>query len=736
MLKNYLLATAGFLAVGVVAATARAENVDYGSLEQMFGEPVTTSATGKPQRASDVPMAMTIITADQIRHAAALDIPGILKEYTDLDVLQFTRGDSDVSVRGYDSTMEPRLLVLVNGRQVYVDYFGFTNWDAIPVELAEIHQIEVVKGPNTALFGFNAAAGVVNIVTVSPLYDTVNEASVRIGTQGYKEVSAVGTAHVGDKLGVRLSAGGYNAQPFNDNLTNLLTAPLTQDPFRRAANLDVLGQLTEDIQVGLEASHSLVAQNQWMLPFFARPDQLRSDSIKATVSANTGLGMIDGQVYKNVVFTSYSMVDALPGVIEDLATGDKLSTRESVTSAKLQDLFKIGADHTLRIAGEYRYNTMNSVPSEDVHAGYTVYSGSGMWDWAITPSVNMTNALRFDHLQLERRGPNVNGPVPITNNIPIPLLNAMTNAGLASALMTTNPVTWPYTNADFNNKTIDEVSVNSGLVVKATDTDTIRLSYGRGIQMPPLVDYAWFEPITRTVPLGGGFSASVPALVNGNPTLEPTIVTNYELGYTRDLSDISSKASSSVFYDTYQNLSSADPFAYRAVTGNQTLLQGVNIGDSHSYGMELAFDGHTDSWRWGANYRLEFIHDNFNFAQYDQNGNMTLDLFYQGATPHSLLTMRGGYSYHAWDFDLFGRYSSSFSLPNTNPQFGSYGLMGGTYNKYTVPSYVTFDARIAYNVTDWAWVALNLINFQSSTTQFTNTPPVERQGTLTVGIKF
>ncbi|MBF0563437.1 MAG: TonB-dependent receptor, partial [Alphaproteobacteria bacterium] len=602
-----------------MAATAGAENIDYGSLEQMFGEPVTTSATGKPQRVSEVPMAMTIITADQIRRAGAVDIPGILKEYTDLDVLQFTRGNSDVSVRGYNSTLEPRLLVLVNGRQVYVDYFGFTNWDAIPVQLSELRQIEVVKGPNTALFGFNAAAGVVNIITVSPLYDQANEVSVRVGTQGYKDVSAVGTAHLGDKFGVRLSTGGYNARPFNENLTNVLTAPIARNPTRRAANLDMLGQVSDDLQVGFEASHSLVNQNQWLLEFFARPDRLESDSLKASFSANTGIGMIDGQVYKNIAFTNYQMVRAAGG-IQDLIDGDKLKTREAVSSAKLQDLFKIDADNTVRIAGEYRYNTMNSVPMNGVEAGYTVYSGSAMWDWAVTPKLDLNNAVRFDHLQLERSGPSVTGPMPITNNF---FNLAGINALVAQAAGVASPsVTWPYTNADFNNHTIGEVSVNSGAVFKATDADTFRLSYGRGIQVPPLVDYAWYDPAIRSVQLGGGVIASVPILVNGNPTLEPTIVTNYELGYSREVKDFASKLSASVFYDTYKSLSTADPYVHAAVTGNQTLLQGENIGDSNSRGLELGIDGHTDTWRWGANYRLEFIHDDLHLTRYDANGNL------------------------------------------------------------------------------------------------------------------
>ena len=68
---------------------AAAQNLDYSTLEQVFHEPVTISATGKPQRASDAPANMVIITQDDIRRSGAMTIP---------DVLQFIPG---VDVRHY-----------------------------------------------------------------------------------------------------------------------------------------------------------------------------------------------------------------------------------------------------------------------------------------------------------------------------------------------------------------------------------------------------------------------------------------------------------------------------------------------------------------------------------------------------------------------------------------------------------------------------------------------------------
>lgn len=101
-------ASSARLSILVIAALAassgsgRAQTMDYGSLEDLFGEPVTTSVTGSPQRASDVPASMTIITQEEIRRSGARDIPGILRHVPGIDVLQWSNDDADVAVRGYN----------------------------------------------------------------------------------------------------------------------------------------------------------------------------------------------------------------------------------------------------------------------------------------------------------------------------------------------------------------------------------------------------------------------------------------------------------------------------------------------------------------------------------------------------------------------------------------------------------------------------------------------------------
>src|SRR5476649_69633 len=192
-----------------------AQSVDYGALEQLFAEPVTTSATGSPQRASDVPASMEIITAEDIRRSGALDIPGVLRHIADIDMLQWGTDNTDVSVRGYNQAYSQRLLVLINGRQVYADYYSFTPWSTLPIELGSIRQIEVVKGPSSALFGLNAVGGVINIITYNPLYDDKNAAAVAAGTQNLTQESAIATFKLDDRAAARVSVGNRSDSDFS-----------------------------------------------------------------------------------------------------------------------------------------------------------------------------------------------------------------------------------------------------------------------------------------------------------------------------------------------------------------------------------------------------------------------------------------------------------------------------------------------------------------------------------------
>ena len=121
------------------AVPARAQSVDYQAMEQLFGEPVTTSVTGKPQRAAEAPANIEIITQDDIRRSGATTIPDVLAFVTGVDVRTYGLGAQDVGIRGYNQASNPHLMVLINGRQVYMVDYGRIVWENLPVQLSLIH---------------------------------------------------------------------------------------------------------------------------------------------------------------------------------------------------------------------------------------------------------------------------------------------------------------------------------------------------------------------------------------------------------------------------------------------------------------------------------------------------------------------------------------------------------------------------------------------------------------------
>lgn len=135
--------------------------------EDIYQETVVTASRGA-QSPLDSPNSTTIITRQDIRLSGQTRIPELLRRVAGMDVMQITGGDSNVSMRGFNSRLANKLLVLLDGRSVYNDILGSTFWETLTVDVDQIERIEVVRGPGSALYGADAFAGVVNIITIAP----------------------------------------------------------------------------------------------------------------------------------------------------------------------------------------------------------------------------------------------------------------------------------------------------------------------------------------------------------------------------------------------------------------------------------------------------------------------------------------------------------------------------------------------------------------------------------------
>ncbi len=178
-------------------------------------EETVSIASRYEQPISQAPSDVYVITDEHIRNSGATDIPTMLRQIPGMEVMQTGAVDFNVSVRGNNQVLANKLLVLVDGRSIYNDQTGGVLWKLLPVALTEIKRIEVLKGPASAVYGFNAFDGVVNIITKSPEELRGSTLQLAGGGLGTILTTAVHAGTVGN-WGYRLSGGHEQNQRWSD----------------------------------------------------------------------------------------------------------------------------------------------------------------------------------------------------------------------------------------------------------------------------------------------------------------------------------------------------------------------------------------------------------------------------------------------------------------------------------------------------------------------------------------
>ena len=638
-MKFYKLFATTVLLGSTFASAASAQSVNYGTLEDIFGEPVTTSATGKPQRASEAPVAMEILTQEDIRRSGAKDIPQLLQHVAGVEVIRSFNGNADVNIRGYNQPYSNRLLVLVNGRQVLTDFFGTTYWSMLPIQMKEIRQVEVVKGPNSSLFGFNAESGVVNIITYNPLDDDIASATVALGTQEYQKASAVQTFKVSDKVAARVGLGVETADGFNR-----ASFPATSEPGRdssdalmsRNINFDIQAKLDEKSELRLEGSYGN-GQSDVQTPFFfnlTQRQKIGNYQVAYKRASNYGLWdvsvMRTGQNWRS-----------------DIAA---FAAETDTTVTKVQNLFKVGADHAFRIGTEYRHN---SITGDFLGGGnnkfdYDLYATSAMWDWQLNDSTSWTNSVRYDYVKMGRDEAPTFG----------------TFSGDSTSF----------------NRDIEEISYNSALLHKLNDEDKVRFSVARGLHIPSLSELSGAALMFP----GMGFS--------GDPTLQTERNFTVELGYTHEDTETDSKFSANLFWERVENVLGGTivnaPVPFTFIFNN--------VGDSEATGIELSYERKYDNWLdWGVNYT--------GVSTKDEQA-PSLFIQYEGTNPKHQLSLYGGFTKGKWEFNSDANYVSEV-------QYRAIGSgAGDNVINDVLEQYVVLNARVGYNVDDNTNVSLSGYN--------------------------
>ena len=134
----------------------------------VYKEQVVVTASKTEQALVNAPATVSLITSETLQNNASTSYADLFRAVPGLNVTQTSARDINITSRGATSTLSTSQLALVDGRSIYLDFFGFIAWDFLPVNPAEIKQIEVIRGPASAIWGANAMNGVVNVITKTP----------------------------------------------------------------------------------------------------------------------------------------------------------------------------------------------------------------------------------------------------------------------------------------------------------------------------------------------------------------------------------------------------------------------------------------------------------------------------------------------------------------------------------------------------------------------------------------
>jgi len=182
MRARFSLAGLGGLALSVVSVCTAAGPESSQPVDAL--DPVVVTGSAFPTTQLDGIQSIAVITRDQIRAAPASTLAELLAVVAGVDVRR--RGgpgvQADVGIRG---TAFEQTLVLLNGIPFRDPQTGHHNLN-LPVPLAAIERIEIVKGPGGLAFGGHATGGLINIITRTPDAPEL-AATGRGGSYGFAE---------------------------------------------------------------------------------------------------------------------------------------------------------------------------------------------------------------------------------------------------------------------------------------------------------------------------------------------------------------------------------------------------------------------------------------------------------------------------------------------------------------------------------------------------------------------
>ena len=359
-------------------------------------EEIVVTATKRASTLQEIPIAVSVTTADTMEKANILDINDLQSVVPSLRVSQLQNStNTNFVIRGFGNGannpgIEPSVGVFIDG--VYRSRSAASISD-----LPKLERVEVLRGPQSTLFGKNASAGVISVVTAKPSGEKYGKVSATVGNFGAFQASGYYENALSDTAAFSISASTNTRDGYVTNLTSgaelndrdrqafraqLVMSPGDNTEIRFIADYDTIDELccaTVNLLAGPTlpainfAGGTLVANDPEALTTYGNSDTFNELD-------NSGISMQIDHDFENIALTSitsFRKVDSYSNIDADFTSADiiqnDISTEIDTFSQEIR-LASTNGDKVDWMIGGYLFDEsvdyVNNLPFGDGYRRY------------------------------------------------------------------------------------------------------------------------------------------------------------------------------------------------------------------------------------------------------------------------------------------------------------------------------------------------------------------------------
>lgn len=375
-----------------------------------LGEVVVT-ASKRPEKSTAAPASVTVVDAAAIDAQPALAVVDHVRGVKGLDIAQSGISQNMVVARGFNNAFSGTLSVLTDNRIASVPSLRFNAYNFIPLVNEDIQQIEVVRGPGSALYGPNTANGVLHILTRSPFSSQGTWVSAAFGERNLLQGMIRHAGMIGEHVGYRISGQYMAGQDWGyvDSAEAKARADFLADPANAGANPDTL-------RIGLRDSSVRRIAGELRIDWLPANDLLLVLSIGANDAVrNPDITGVGGAQARDWIYTYYQLRatwnDLFAQVFYNksdagdsylLRSGDPVVDHSSLLVSQIQHTWNVGDELSLTTGADFLLTTPvtdSTITGRNEGDDGIVESGGyvqGEWD-IIPDMLKGVGALRVDY---------------------------------------------------------------------------------------------------------------------------------------------------------------------------------------------------------------------------------------------------------------------------------------------------------------------------------------------------